>query len=469
MSEAMHEEALSVVRSTVRKLLEKSPAYARVGPQQRRAVAQRMVDVSMIAAKLIQEDLRLTGEIEARKPIATAQSAGDQLGMQATRAASDTFARVRDSIDFPTYVTSLISGVFQAILSSSTHQIGTLGDLLDNVSATSDEFEKTISDEEATRWALARFSFLSAGSSGLALRPNTDLVALSGQLKQGLDASESEVSSIDESDLSGTLLPLVRRKVGRSKQAVLASMVQMGLQRIVVDEGRLSTSMDMRVDASSISRERKAEEMDYRVNAGASGSFGVGPWAASAQVSTSIGQVKSDQQDTAEQIAVRAGLRSSVELAFRTEQVPLDRLADEKARVKIGEHARVPIDVSTGTGLLPADPFSGMAAAPLAPSVAPAAPPLPAKSNAPGAPAAKGQTQPKKTAAKGATQAKTGGAKSKTLPATKTPADKQLRAGGGDGAERRAAGAPEELPYSAPLDAEAPNAKGADAGAGVQP
>ncbi len=430
---------LATVRKTVRSLLERSPSFAEAAPDEQRAIARSMVDVSMMAARLLAEDERITDEI-AKRPVATAQAAGDQLGLQATRAASDTFARVRDSIDFPTYVTSLISGVFQAILSSSTHQIGSLGELLDNVSASSSEFEQTISDEEAARWAVARFGFLTTGEDGLALRPGADLTSYSKQLEQGLDATSSEVSSIDDGDLTGTLLPLVRRKVGRSKQAVLATMVQMGLQRIVVDEGRIHTSMDMRVDASSISRERKAEEMDWRVNAGASGSFGVGPWSASANVSTSIGQVKSDQQDTSEQIAVRAGLRSSVELAFRTEQVPLDRMADEKARVKIGQNARVPVDVGA-TSMLAEDPFKGMAEAPLKPSTAPAPPAAPSlKDNKPKEEKPKREEKSKKDASKKGKEEKPKEEKPKEeKPKEEKPKEEKPKTEGGGGSETKPA------------------------------
>jgi hypothetical protein len=97
-------------------------------------------------------------------------------------------------------------------------------------------------------------------------------------LKQVLGAEDGEVSSIDGGDLAGTLLPLVMRKMGRDRQGVLATLVMMGLQRVVVDDGRLHASMDMRVDARSVSEQNTQERSDWRVNAGASGSFGIGAW-----------------------------------------------------------------------------------------------------------------------------------------------------------------------------------------------
>ena len=347
-------ELLSTVRQAVRGVLVDAPVYRTASPDERRALAQSMVDVSLMAAGLADRDRAMTERIRERGRLgrfATGQAAGDQLGMQATRAAAGVIEDTKDAIDFPNYVQSLITGVFQAILRSSTLQIGSLSELLDSVAATADDFEATLTDEEVMGYAAAQFStFLSVGEDGLALRPGRELEDYTKQLQNALDATSSEISSIADDDLEATLLPLVRRKMARDKQSVLATMVSMGLQRIVVDDGRLHASMDMRVDTSSMSKQHEQERDDYRVNAGVSGGFGFGPWSASANVSTSIGKVRSDSQYTEEQIALRAGLRSSVDLAFRTEQVPLDRLADQNARVRIGKNARVAVDLSDPKG-----------------------------------------------------------------------------------------------------------------------
>src|SRR5262249_55881559 len=140
-------------------------------------------------------------------------------------------------------------------------------------------------------------------------------------------------------------------KMAQDKQTTLATMMQMGLQRIVVDEGRIHASMDLRVDAQSASAEAKAQRDDWRFNAAASGGFGNGLWSAQASASTSIGQVKSDAQLTNEQIGVRAGLRSSVDLAFRTDQVPLDKVASRSARAHLDNAARS-VDVGGDKSIL---------------------------------------------------------------------------------------------------------------------
>src|SRR6185436_4488891 len=114
----------------------------------------------------------------------------------------------------------------------------------------------------------------------------------------------------------------------------------------------------------SLSEEDKRSRSEFGIEAKASGSFGVGAWGASASVGTSFSQVQSDQQYTKEEIDTRAGLRSSVDLAFRTEQIPLDRMADQKARVRLDLNARVPANVGEGPSLISSESHVGEVAAP---------------------------------------------------------------------------------------------------------
>ncbi|MEO8553549.1 MAG: hypothetical protein ABI678_26425, partial [Kofleriaceae bacterium] len=326
----------AAVRHAVRAMLVESPAFTAAPPEERKQIANKLVNVGLVAARMLEKDDQLTREISERPaPVARGLDASDQLGMAAVNAAGRTVRNLRDSIAFPEFVQSLITGTFQAILTSSTMQLGSLGELLDNVSASSTDFESTIPDNDVRSWAVQRFSFLRLveGTVGMA-NQEADIHQYDAQLKAALSASDSDVGGIGGSDLESSLLPLVRRKMGRDRQGILATLVQMGLQRIVVDDGRLEASMDLRVDAQSNSQEDQQALDSLGITAGASGSFGVGPWGASVQASTAIGRVRSDHQQTQEQIAARAALRSSVQLAFRTEQVPLDRMADAGARVR---------------------------------------------------------------------------------------------------------------------------------------
>lgn len=367
-------EVVASVRHSVRNVLEETPAFAHIDKNQQRLLAHKLVGLGVLAAGLIDQDQRLTERVAERRHqrgLASALSAGDQLGLQGVRGAAPALTQARDSIDFPNFVGSLITGVFNAILHSSSVQMGQLGELVDGVATSADDFAKSISDAEVAQWLIAKFPrLLRVTEDGVDAVEGVDLSEHTPELASGLGASSGE----DPTD-PYTLMDLGRRKLARDKQSTLASMIQLGLQRIVVDQGRIHASMDLRVDAQSGSAEARAQRDDWRVNAGAQGSFTNGLWGASASASTSIGQVKSDAQLTNEQLGLRAGLRSSVDLAFRTDQVPIDKLASRNARVKLEQAARVPADVTSGGSLLAPAPSNFSAPSLDVPPTAPATPP----------------------------------------------------------------------------------------------
>jgi len=340
------------VRQSVRSVLENAEVFAAASEKKKKELAKGLVDLGLIAAGLMNDERKSDEKVKKRsKAVAAALSAGDQLGMQATKAAAGTLTGLRDAIDFPNYVGSLITGVFQAILNSSATQLGTLSDMVESVGVSAEDYASSVDDSEVARWLVGKFPRL--------LRPNEDGSGVDAAAGVDLQEHAAELQKVLGSEADGSdvdvLLESARRKMAQDKQTTLATMMQMGLQRIVVDEGRIHASMDLRVDAQSASAEAKAQRDDWRFNAGASGGFGNGIWSAQASASTSIGQVKSDAQMTNEQIGVRAGLRSSVDLAFRTDQVPLDRVASRSARVHLDNAARA-VDVGGDKSILTPTP-----------------------------------------------------------------------------------------------------------------
>ena len=304
-------ETLGTVRRAVRSVVNRTAAL-RDEPELRRRIAEKMVGVSLTAAELLDEDRRITEEL-ASKRLARAQAAGGQAPMAAVNNAASTFQRMRDAIDFPTYVQSLITGVFTAITFSTLAQLEAFADLMDGVTGASPAMgPQSAPMDAASRWIQSHFDVFNVtpGQGGnpptIDLREGSDLPD-NDTLKSTLDATDDEVSSIDTSDLTGTLLPLVRRHMSRNRQKMLATMVLMGMQRIVVDEGKLHASMEMAVDARSIAEQTQAEQTKIDVSAKAGANWGWG----SASLSTNVGYVKSDKEYSKEELAVRAGLRAA--------------------------------------------------------------------------------------------------------------------------------------------------------------
>lgn len=354
-------ERLRVVRRSVRGVLDATPAFAQAAPEVRRDLARKMVTVAMMGTDLAAEEEVQRARAVKRFPAMTAaQEFGD-----ATRAAGRTFREIRDAIDFPTYVQQLISGVFQAITQSNISQLTAIGEMLDAVSRTEEEFtSENIRDADVMAWAVGKFPFLRIHEGTLQVRDGVDLSEKASELAAQLRVGDSEVSSLDESDLMGTLGPLIRQRIGRERQQMLATMVQMGLQRVVVDEGRLHASMDMRVDTRSAQNTQQARREELDIDTGASAQMGFGMWGASAHLNVGYNKVQADSSSTNEEIATRAGLRSSVDLAFRTDQIPLDRMASRSQRARLDANARVPATVSAGDGSI----LSNAPAAPTLPS-----------------------------------------------------------------------------------------------------
>jgi hypothetical protein len=386
---------LETVRRAVRRVVEDTPELRR-DVLLRRRIAESMVRVCAAAAGLMEEEERLTDQISrrtgdrgqgtgdsgmesrpspgssefaesaeapgavaagmsvspdsagaARRPMASGQAAGDIHRRTAVNSAAGVLKATKDAIDFPGFVTSLITGVFQAMTTSTIQQLQAYADLLGAVGMSSSQFAATgITDGRAMDWVAQRFpGFRVVIEDGqpprLELNDDADMPD-EDELKAALEASDDEVSTVDEDELGETLLPLVKRKLARDRQAMLSTMLLMGMNRIVVDDGRIRASMELQVDARSTAEQNTAERFDTRVTTGGSGSFGMGMWGASANIQATVGYVKNDDQFTREDIALRAGLRSSVDIGFHTEPIALDRMTGKKQIKKISDRSMNP-------------------------------------------------------------------------------------------------------------------------------
>ena len=358
----MSAEILSTVRHAVRRVIEDTPVL-QGRPDLGRQIARKMVGVSMAAAELLAEEKRLSEQIAARAGgesrgaaatsrasspmvLAEAQTASQLHGQSAVNNAANVLRATRDAIDFPGFVTSLINGVFQSIQNSSIQQLQAFSDLMGAVSATTSDFATSqITDARAATWVAGHFPVFSVEANGseprLVLRQDAQMPPAE-ELARVLEATRSEVGTVNEGDLNESLLPLVRRKLARDRQAMLSTMVLMGLQRVVIDDGHIHASMDLRVDARSTAEQTTAEQTDTRFETEASGSFGMGMWGASARMAASVGYVHSDEQHTREDIAVSAGIRSSVDVRFHTEPLDTRRVASDRTLDQLRARALVP-------------------------------------------------------------------------------------------------------------------------------
>ena len=344
-------DPLPVVRRTVRALLESTPAYARLGAAERAVMANSMVRVAHAAALLVREELECARTLEAvneepaaeapgAPPFALAQAA--EVGASSAQRVAGVTQAVLNAVSFPRFVSELITGVFRAITESSIQQMNSYIELLNGVAASIEGFEGTaVGDGGARAWLAERYpgSFELSGSVDPdETEPDPeDREQATLRLRPGAAPPAAEVLRVDlglgpadpvpTGDPERVLVPLARRRLAKTRQEMLATMVMMGMQRIVVDGGRINASMRFHIDTRSATQQDRGNRSEFGLQTGGSGSFGVGAWGASASLQTNIAYVSTERTQTTEELNTDLELTSGVEVVFKSDYVPLERLA----------------------------------------------------------------------------------------------------------------------------------------------
>lgn len=330
------------LRVAVRDVLAGTRSYKDLNAEDRRGLAQAMVRVAQLAADCIADEHAAQAAIDAAPSLARALANQPDFGA-ATRQIGQTTRDTLEAISFPRFVTDLLNGVFKAMNDSSQAQMQQYLQLLNAVSSTAAGFEQTQTSEIQVRaWLVDHFPDAfemdlpeppdpgepppdpqDAEPPRLRLKAGASMPAADG-LRAALGVAPQEEFNASSPE---ALVPLARRQQARQRQQMLATMVQMGMQRIIIDAGKINAAMRFHIDTrSAASRDHASQNsMTNRIRAG--GSFGIGAWGVSADVENTIAFVNTDRQQGSEEINTSADLNSSVELHFHTDAVPLNRLA----------------------------------------------------------------------------------------------------------------------------------------------
>jgi hypothetical protein len=240
-----------VVRSTVRKLLESSPAYRVLPPDKRRDIGHNTVRVASYMADpnglLSNKPRSRADEAKAGQPrVATslARRRGARKHSPATAYlavlddprvldASAAAAILLQTVDFPDFVGDLIKGVFNSVVESSIEQMEAYAELIKQVSDTVDRFEKeSISEAQARDWLTQRFAAQLDLDPRGRLRWRVDPHAGARDLASALLMSSPAANTRD-------LVAAARRRMAIDRQQLLATMVMMGINRVVVTDGKI--------------------------------------------------------------------------------------------------------------------------------------------------------------------------------------------------------------------------------------
>jgi len=348
---------LAPVRTAVRALLEQSEAFRALPLAEQKTLANHMVKVgsflaepgwldSPATAQPLAEKKQADPVEDLKKRLAGDQGqVGDDFKAGAVREGVEAFGQMVQKVDFPAFVSGLVQGVFKAVVDASIEQMRAYGELLSATAKTVDQFAQDhITDGQARDYVAGRYPSAvqveTDGDAPARLRPKGDgeeAVDLGKAFKVGREVDLND----DESETA--LVNAARLEMAQSRQQLLATMVLLGINRIVVTDGRITATVvfDMRADVVA-ARHAKAEMHDQQKShsqVGVGGAFG---WGLSASAGQShVATVSSAVDDTsASKAEVKANLTGEVRLNFKSETFPLDRMVDTGGMQLLNQRAQ---------------------------------------------------------------------------------------------------------------------------------
>jgi hypothetical protein len=337
---APHRETVQLVRGVVRAMLLDSPAFLALGADERLALARNLVHVGSYLAELVRDDWYQSQERLGQRPVLVerAQTAGEDFRPAAASQVGTVTTETLRAVAFPVFVADLIKGTFNAIQDSSQKQMESYMQLLANVGKTVDEFMRdNVSDDSARSWLVDKYPKHLQIKDGKAAPSDHAQEGDGPDFTADLDLSES-VDTTDETAIEDTLVPAARRKLAQTRLKMLSTLVLMGINRIVVTGGKIRATMGFHINTRDTAHAESASQLDTRV--GASGSFGYGPWSASASVS--VAYVSSTRADSNAELNTQTDLTGEVEIHFQSDYFPIERFADAAGIDKIRGNTPVP-------------------------------------------------------------------------------------------------------------------------------
>jgi hypothetical protein len=349
------------VRTAVRALLERSKAYQALPLEEQQALANHMVKVGSYLAE--------PGWLDAPAPPAAARALGEdeanpvddlkkrlaskpgQVGAEfqagAVREGVQQFGQLVQKVDFPAFVSGLVNGVFKAVVDASIEQMKAYGELLAATAKTVDQFASDhITEGQARDYIANRYPSAvqvdTSGEGGAKLKPVEGEAAGAVDLGKAFNVGKDVDLSDEASELA--LVNAAKLEMARSRQQLMATMVLLGINRIVVTNGQINAKVifDMRADDSA-KRKAKAEMYDEQKSHAEAGAVAFG-WggAAYANAGTShVATVGSAVDDTSESKAeVKANLSGEVKLNFKSETFPLERMVDTGGMQLLNQRAQ---------------------------------------------------------------------------------------------------------------------------------
>ena len=270
---------------------------------------------------------------EGSQPAKKKESATDALGRRA--------GNLSDELDFPKFVASLIHGTFDAMVDSSIRQMQAYADLVAAVAKPLEQFtQENVSLNQARDYVVEQYP------RDVRLVDSGDGLILAPVLKTAAEGDEEPASpqwladynlageELSTETLEEKVLPAARERAAKARLQTLATMVLLGINRIVVKDGTISARLRFRAAASDHAAVQYATGDDP---GGGGERWGARSSSSDPLPSTKVSTVGVNVQSDSE---LKAELFGEVKINFVSETVPLDRFVDDAKRTLLERHSR---------------------------------------------------------------------------------------------------------------------------------
>jgi hypothetical protein len=383
----------SEVRQAVRAMLTQSKAFASLPPEKQQQIAR---DTALIADYLASPEgipgntlaggvaatpaRALEGEVTPPPGQASYQDArqavseiGDgKFEASAAREGAKVAGLLLKQVNFVDFVGGLIQGVFSSIVQSSIQQMEAYAKMVEQVAKSLQQFrDDNVTENQGRDHMVERFpdvfeigmdDFAETPGPRLRLREGVDEDQALKQVRTSMKFEDGKLDSMDLSDenVEKALVIAARTQLARQRQQLLASLVIMGINRIVVTDGKISAKImydfqardtrslrrsavasDYARDAQGNLAVTRAGEGEYDSGGDASYSrdrddegssvnrdanwYAKGKYKYSEQPVMTAMSTASEASDS--QLQTRAQLAGAVEVNFKSDYLPLEKMA----------------------------------------------------------------------------------------------------------------------------------------------
>jgi hypothetical protein len=243
-----------------------------------------------------------------------------------------------EAVDFPSFVAELIHGTFQAIVDATAQQIREYARLVASLAQTTEQFGRENVSPNQVRFGLAErhpadlFVVVpktgERGEPALKPRRKDDAGSPAWLSEYGL-AGEELTAELAE----GALLQAGQRTLAEERMQNLATMVLLGINRIVIQDGQIKARLQFHASARE-SVKADVADVGAAIQGGIAGRDAGSQGAVMTRVSTVSVNAQAD-------VAIKANLVGEVAIRFRSETFNLERFADSQAIELISRHSRL--------------------------------------------------------------------------------------------------------------------------------